>query len=331
MTVSHPILYLTRHFPSSIETALADLGEVLHPPEWRPPTADDLLGGLAGADVVVCTVADRFTPHMLRQVPRQARLLASFGVGVDHIPLAVAEEVGLAVSNTPGVLTEATADLTMALILATLRRLGEGERLVRAGQWTGWEPTQLLGRDVSGRVLGIVGLGRIGTAVARRASCGFGMRVQYANPRPVPPESLSGFEATPCPLDELLQTSDIVSLHCPATPETYHLLDRTRLQQMAPGSILINAARGSIVDERALAEALRTGPLAGAGLDVFEHEPEVPDALRQLDQVVLLPHLGSATVETRVAMGEAVLANIRAFLQGDRLPHLVAHRPPSLS
>jgi lactate dehydrogenase-like 2-hydroxyacid dehydrogenase len=251
-------------------------------------------------------------------------MLANFGVGYNHIDLAAARAAGLVVTNTPGVLTDATADLTLALILAVARRIGEGERLVRAGRWSGWTPTQLLGRSVAGATLGIIGFGRIGQAVARRASHGFGMEVGFWTPRPPEPAVAAAAGARACEsLEALLATSDFVSLHCPVSAETRGLINGTRLRQMRSSAFLINTARGEVVDEAALIAALRDGVIAGAGLDVYQGEPAIPDGLRELENVVLLPHLGSATREARLAMGLRALENLTAFFGGGALPDRV--------
>lgn len=320
MTQTKPTIYQTRRLPDEVESALSTLGEVQHPPGFRPPTADDLRKALRKSDAILCTVTDTFSANLLRTSGRRAGLLANIGVGVDNIDLETARSVGVRVSNTPGVLTEATAELTIALILAVLRRLGEGERLVRSGGWTGWEPTQLLGRSAHGLRLGVIGMGRIGATVARRAHAGLGMRILYASRSPVPPWELGGVEAKRVSLDTLLIESDVVTLHVPSTPDTHHLIDARRLALMRPLSVLINTARGTIVDEAALVAALSEGRLAGAGFDVYADEPKVPEALRAMEQVVLLPHLGSATLETRTAMGNLALSNLRAWFEGGPLP-----------
>jgi lactate dehydrogenase-like 2-hydroxyacid dehydrogenase len=283
----------------------------------RPLGPDGLQEALRTADALLCTVTDRLTADVLSAEPRRARLLANFGVGFNHIDTAAAKARGLAVSNTPDVLTEATADIAITLLLMASRRTGEGERHVRAGAWTGWRPTHMLGTQVSGKVLGLVGMGRIARAVARRAHHGFGMRVIFHDPYPPTPAEAAALGAEPrASLDEVLRESDFVSLHCPATPETRHLMNRERLKRMRPGAFLINTARGDVVDEAALVEALGNGTIAGAGLDVFEKEPQVSPALVAMENVVLLPHLGSATQETRIAMGMRALENLRLFFSG---------------
>jgi lactate dehydrogenase-like 2-hydroxyacid dehydrogenase len=231
-----------------------------------------------------------------------------------------AKERGVAVSNTPDVLTDATADLAMTLLLMVARRTGEGERHVRGGQWTGWRPTHMLGTQVSGKTIGLIGMGRIARAVAQRAHHGFGMKVIFHDPYPPPPEVAAALGAEPrASVDDVLREADFVSLHCPATAETHHLMNRERFGRMRPGAFLINTARGDVVDEAGLVEALESGRLAGAGLDVFEKEPQVTQALVTMDNVVLLPHLGSATEETRVAMGMRAFENLRLFFAGEPL------------
>ncbi|MEM1434777.1 MAG: D-glycerate dehydrogenase, partial [Pseudomonadota bacterium] len=282
---------------------------------------------LAWADVLCPTVTDRLDAALFEALPaaqQTTRLLANFGVGFNHIDLTAAHARGLRVTNTPGVLTDATAELTIAALLALARRLGEGERRVRAGRWHGWAPTQLLGQSLTGRTLGVFGFGRIGAAVARRAELGLGMRVRYLNRSPVAASVVKGLEAAPCTsLDELLAVSDVLSLHCPSTPETRGLLNAERLRQLRPGTLLVNTARGDLIDEAALATALSNGELAGAALDVHAREPVVEPALLTLENVVLLPHLGSATAATREAMGRRAALNIEAFAAGTPLPDLV--------
>ncbi len=264
-------------------------------------------------------MTDQVPADIFEQPGRRLRIVANFGVGVNLIDLAAATRAGVVVTNTPDVLTDCTADLTIGLMLMALRRLGEGERLVRAGRWDGWQPTQLLGRRVSGLTLGIVGMGRIGRAVADRARLGFGMTVRWAGRDPG-----SAAHAGRMALDDLLRTVDVVSLHCPATLETIGLLDARRIGLLRPDAVLINTARGALIDEIALAEALRTGRLRAAGLDVYREEPRVPAELLALDNVVLLPHLGSATVETRTAMGMLAADNLDAFFAGSPPPNRVA-------
>lgn len=314
---ARPAVVVTRRLPEAVEAELArDFDATLNPDD-RPLGPEGLKEALRSADAVLCTVTDRLNADVLSVEPRRARLLANFGVGFNHIDVEAAKARGLAVSNTPDVLTDATADIAVTLLLMVARRTAEGDRHVRSGAWTGWRPTHMLGTHVTGKTLGLVGLGRIARAVAQRAHHGFGMRVLYCDPFPPPPEVARSLGAEPRErLEQLLEESDFVSLHCPATPETRHLMNRERLARMRPTAYLINTARGDVVDEAALVEALRAGRIAGAGLDVFEREPAVTPDLLRMENVVLLPHLGSATVETRVAMGMRALENLRLFFQG---------------
>ena len=320
-----PTVVVTRRLPEPVERELVRDFDATLNPEDRPLGPDGLRRALQTADAVLCTVTDRLTADVLAVEPRRARLLANFGVGFNHIDVEAAKARGLAVSNTPDVLTDATADLAMTLLLCVTRRAGEGERHLRSGAWTGWRPTHMLGTQVSGKTLGLVGMGRIARAVAQRAHHGFGMRVIFHDPYPPAPEVARSLGAEPRErLEQVLEEADFVSLHCPATPETRHLMNAERLSLLKPGAYLINTARGDVVDEAALVAALRGGRLAGAGLDVFEREPEVSSELLALENVVLLPHLGSATRETRVAMGLRALENLRLFFQGAPLRDQVA-------
>jgi lactate dehydrogenase-like 2-hydroxyacid dehydrogenase len=321
--MSRPVVSVTRRLPREVEEALTARFDARLNADDHPMTQEELHAALRDADALLCTVTDRIGAAVIGAPPVRCRLLANFGVGFNHVDLPAARAAGIAVTNTPGVLTEATADLTIALMLAVARRIGEGERLVRAGRWTGWNPTQLMGQMVSGRTLGIIGFGRIGQAVARRASHGFGMRVLFTTPHPPPAEVAASLGAEARSLDALLAESDFVSLHSPATPATRHLMNASRLRRMRPGAYLINTARGDIVDEVALVNALREQTIAGAALDVYEGEPAVPMELRAMENVVLLPHLGSATEETRVAMGLRALANLAALFGGGELPDRV--------
>ena len=315
-----PAVVVTRRLPEPVERGLVRDFDATLNPEDRPLGPDGLRRALQTADAVLCTVTDRLTADVLAVEPRRARLLANFGVGFNHIDVEAAKARGLAVSNTPDVLTDATADLAMTLLLCVTRRAGEGERHLRSGAWTGWRPTHMLGTQVSGKTLGLVGMGRIARAVARRAHHGFGMRVVFHDPYPPSAEVAASLGAEPRDsLDDILREADFVSLHCPATPETRHLMNRERLARMRPEAYLINTARGDVVDEAALLEALRGRRIAGAGLDVFEREPEVTEGLLALENVVLLPHLGSATTETRVAMGMRALENLRLHFAGKSL------------
>jgi lactate dehydrogenase-like 2-hydroxyacid dehydrogenase len=312
-----PLVVVTRRLPEPVEKELSREFDARLNRDDRPLGPDGLQEALRTADALLCTVTDRLNAEVLSAEPRRARLLANFGVGFNHIDTEAAKARGLAVSNTPDVLTEATADIAMTLLLMASRRTGEGERHVRAGAWTGWRPTHMLGTQVSGKVLGLVGMGRIARAVARRAHHGFGMRVIFHDPYPPTPAEAAALGAEPrASLDQVLEEADFVSLHCPATPETRHLMNRDRLARMRPGALLINTARGDVVDEAALVEALSNGTIAGAGLDVYEKEPQVSPALLAMENVVLLPHLGSATQETRIAMGMRALENLRLFFSG---------------
>jgi glyoxylate reductase len=289
----------------------------------RPLSQADLVEAVKTADVLVPTVTDRIDSAVLSQAGPKLRLIASFGTGVDHIDLASARQRGITVTNTPGVLTEDTADMTMTLILAVPRRLAEGERLIRTGQWKGWGPTSMLGHRIWGKRLGIIGMGRIGTAVARRAR-GFGLAVHYHNRRRVHPDLEAELEATYWEsLDQMLARMDIISINCPHTPATYHLLSARRLKLLPRHTYIVNTSRGEVIDENALARMLVQGELAGAGLDVFEHEPAVNPKLLKLDNVVLLPHMGSATMEGRIDMGEKVIINIKTFADGHKPPDRV--------
>ena len=289
----------------------------------RPMTRDELAQAAAIADVLVPTLTDRIDKGILAQAGANLRLIANFGTGVDHIELAAARERGITITNTPGVLTEDTADMTMALILDVIRRVSQGERLIRSGAWTGWSPTHMLGNRLWGKRLGIVGMGRIGRAVARRAR-GFGLSIHYHNRRQLPEHRETELDATYWEsLDQMLARMDILSVNCPHTPATFHLLSARRLKLLKPGAVIVNTARGEVIDEQALARMLAAGEIAGAGLDVFEHEPAVNPKLLALENVVLLPHMGSATVEGRIDMGEKVIVNIKTFADGHKPPDRV--------
>ncbi|QTD57681.1 D-glycerate dehydrogenase [Parasphingorhabdus cellanae] len=289
----------------------------------RAFSREDLIAAMADCDVLVPTVTDHIDAEMIAAAPDRLKLIASFGAGVDHIDLAAARARKILVTNTPGVFTEDTADMTMALILSVPRRLAEGEKLMRSGQWEGWKPSGMLGHCIGGKKLGIIGMGRIGQAVARRAS-GFGLSIVYHNRRQLPPaveESLNASYVDD--LDELIQTCDIITIHCPRTPETHELINAGRIAMMKPSTYLINTARGDLIDENALIEALQQEKISGAGLDVYTREPAVDQRLLKLKNVVLLPHMGSATFEGREASGERVIANIRVWADGHRPPDQV--------
>jgi glyoxylate reductase len=323
MRSKRPFVIVTRKLPDLIETRMMELFACRLNLDDKPLDKRELMAAVGEADVLVPTVTDRIDAEVLEQAGPALKLVASFGTGIDHVDLAAAQARGIIVTNTPGVLTEDTADMTMALILAVSRRLAEGERLIRSGSWGGWGPTSMLGWRIWGKRLGILGMGRIGMALARRAK-GFGLSVHYHNRRPVPEDIESALEATYWEsLDQMLAHMDIVSVNCPHTPATYHLLSARRLRLLQPQAILVNTARGEIVDEETLMQLLETGAIAGAGLDVFEHEPAVDPRLRALDNVVLLPHMGSATIEGRIAMGEKVIINIKTFADGHRPPDRV--------
>jgi len=323
MRSKRPFVIVTRKLPDLIETRMMELFACRLNLDDKPLDKRELMAAVGEADVLVPTVTDRIDAEVLEQAGPALKLVASFGTGIDHVDLAAAQARGIIVTNTPGVLTEDTADMTMALILAVSRRLAEGERLIRSGSWGGWGPTSMLGWRIWGKRLGILGMGRIGMALARRAK-GFGLSVHYHNRRPVPEDIEGALEATYWQsLDQMLAHMDIVSVNCPHTPATYHLLSARRLRLLQPQAILVNTACGEIVDEETLMQLLETGAIAGAGLDVFEHEPAVDPRLRALDNVVLLPHMGSATIEGRIAMGEKVIINIKTFADGHRPPDRV--------
>jgi len=318
-----PRVIVTRKLPDLIETRMMELFDCKLNLDDRPFSRDDLAAAMAEAEVLVPTVTDEITADLIRNAGPQLKLIASFGTGVNHIALDAAKEKGITITNTPGVLTEDTADMTMALILAVARRLGEGERLLRAGKWQGWAPTAMLGMRLTGKRLGIVGMGRIGTAVAMRARA-FGLSIHYHNRRRLDPALEAEVEATYWEsLDQMLGHMDVVSLNCPHTPATYHLISGRRLRLMKPHAILVNTSRGQVVEEEALARALYSREIAGAGLDVYEREPEIHPRLLELDNVVLLPHIGSATHDGRFAMGERVIVNIKTFVDGHVPPNKV--------
>ncbi|WP_404424975.1 2-hydroxyacid dehydrogenase [Thalassospira australica] len=323
MTKKKPLVIVTRKLPEAIETRMMELFDARLNIDDVPMSKAELIEAVKQADVLVPTVTDRIDSAVLAHAGPNLRLIANFGTGVDHVDLQTARSRGITVTNTPDVLTEDTADMTMALILAVSRRVAEGERLIRSGEWTGWAPTSMLGHRIWGKRLGIVGMGRIGRALARRAK-GFGLSVHYHNRRRVHPDIEEELDATWWEsLDQMLAHVDVVSVNCPHTPATYHLLSARRLKLMQPHAILVNTARGEIVDEPALTRMLTDREIAGAGLDVFEHEPAVNPKLLELQNAVLLPHMGSATIEGRVDMGEKVLINIKTFVDGHTPPDRV--------
>ena len=314
---------VTRKLPDAVEARMRELFEVELNAEDRPLGVDALASAVARADVLVPTVTDRIDAAVLAHAGPQLKLITNFGAGFEHIDVAAANSRGITVTNTPGVLTEDTADMAMALILAVARRLVEGAKALEAGKFEGWTPTWMMGRRIRGKSLGIIGMGRIGQALAKRAKA-FGLSIHYHNRRPIPGHIAQALEATHWEsLDQMLARMDVVSLNCPHTPGTYHLLSARRLKLMPPRAILINTARGGVVDEAALASRLAEGGLAGAGLDVYENEPRVDPRLLKMPNVVLLPHLGSATLEGRAEMGDKVIINIKAFQDGHRPPDRV--------
>ncbi|MEC9345997.1 MAG: D-glycerate dehydrogenase [Pseudomonadota bacterium] len=322
-TARKPLVIVTRKLPDPIETRMMELFDTRLNLDDTPMSKSDLIEAVKLADVLVPTVTDRIDAGILSHANPNLRLIASFGTGVDHIDLAGARQRGITVCNTPGVLTEDTADMTMALILSVPRRLIEGVAMVRDGTFKGWSPTHMLGHRIWGKRLGIIGMGRIGTAVARRARA-FGVSIHYHNRRRVHESIENELEATYWEsLDQMLARMDIISVNCPHTPATYHLLSARRLKLLQSHAYVVNTARGEVIDENALTRMLRAGELAGAGLDVFEHEPAVNPKLVALENVVLLPHMGSATIEGRVDMGEKVLINIKTFVDGHTPPDRV--------
>jgi glyoxylate reductase len=323
MAKPKPVVVVTRKLPDIIETRMIELFDTRLNLSDSPLDGDELMEAVRSADVLVPTVTDRINSRVLEAADNRLKLIANYGAGVDHIDLNAARRQNVLVTNTPDVLTEDTADMTMALILAVPRRLTEGELVIREGRWEGWAPTWMLGRRVSGKRLGIVGMGRIGQAVARRARA-FNMSIHYHNRRRIHAEIEAELEAIYHEsLDQMLARVDIVTIHCPHTPATYHLLSARRLKLLQPSAYIVNTARGEIIDEVALVKMLRNREIAGAGLDVFENEPAVNPKLRQLDNVVLLPHMGSATIEGRVGMGECVIINIKSFIDGHTPPNRI--------
>lgn len=316
MNQKKPVVFLTRRLPESTETRMRELFDARLREEDTPLAHAELCAAAKTADVLVPTVTDRIDAEVIAAAGDQLKLIASFGTGVDHIDLAAAKARGITVTNTPGVLTEDTADVAMALMLAVPRRIAEGDKVARSGDWTGWAPTGMLGHRINGKRLGIVGMGRIGTAVARRAR-GFGLSIHYHNRKPVHPETEAELEATYWEsLDQMLGRVDIVSVNCPHTPATNRLLTRELLSMMQPSAYLVNTSRGEVIDEVALADLLTSRQIAGAGLDVYENEPDITAPLIGLPNVVLLPHIGSATIEGRLEMGDKVIINIQTFWDG---------------
>ena len=321
-----PLVIITRKLPDVVETRMRELFDARLNVDDRPMSHAELAEAMREADVLVPTVTDRIDAGLIAQAGEQMKLIANFGNGVDNIDVVSALRRGITVTNTPGVLTEDTADMTMGLILSVSRRIAEGAQAIPSGEWSGWSPTWMLGRRITGKRLGIVGMGRIGQAVARRAKA-FGLSVHYHNRRRVAASVEAELEATYWDsLDQMLARMDIVSINCPHTPATYHLLSARRLKYLRPHAIVVNTARGEIIDENALTRMLEAGEIAGAGLDVFEHEPAVNPklvALARQGRVTLLPHMGSATQEGRIDMGEKVIINVKTFMDGHRPPDRV--------
>jgi len=326
MSKKKPLVVVTRKLPAVVETRMRELFDAQLNIDDKPMSQAALVEAVKAADVLVPTITDKIDAAVIAQAGEQLRLIANFGNGVDNIDVASAVQRGITVTNTPGVLTNDTADMTMALILAVARRIAEGARVIPDDEWAGWSPTWMLGRRITGKRLGIVGMGRIGQALARRAAA-FGLSIHYHNRRRIDPRIEEPLDATYWDsLDQMLARMDVVSVNCPHTPATYHLLSARRLKLMKPDAILVNTARGEIVDETALARMLEAGELAGAGLDVFESEPAINPRLLKLarqHKIVVLPHMGSATHEGRADMGEKVIVNIRTFMDGHKPPDRV--------
>ncbi|WP_147107683.1 D-glycerate dehydrogenase [Tateyamaria sp. syn59] len=314
---------VTRRLPAEVETRLSELFDVTLREEDTAMSRSEIVEAMKTADVLVPTITDAIDGAMIGQAGERLKLIANYGAGVDNIDVSTARQRGILVSNTPGVLTDDTADMTMGLILAVTRRLPEGLAAMQSGAWDGWAPTAFLGGRVAGRRLGILGMGRIGQAIARRAAA-FGMQVHYHNRRRLRPETEEELEATWWEsLDQMVARMDVISVNCPHTPSTFHLMNARRLKLMKPDAVIVNTSRGEVIDENALTRMLRAGEIAGAGLDVYENGTEVNPRLRELSNVVLLPHMGSATRESRIEMGEKVIINIKTFDDGHRPPDQV--------
>ena len=326
MSRNKPLVVVTRKLPDAVETRMRELFDTRLNLDDRPMSQQELVDAVKTAHVLVPTVTDRIDQGLISQAGENLKLIANFGNGVDNIDVAAAARKGITVTNTPNVLTEDTADMTMGLMIAVSRRIAEGVQVIEGGEWKGWSPTWMLGRRIWGKRLGIIGMGRIGTAVARRARA-FGLSIHYHNRKRVNPATEEELEAIYWEsLDQMLARMDIISVNCPHTPATFHLLSARRLALMQPNALLINTARGQVIDEDALVRALSEGKLAGAGLDVFEHEPAVrPEFidLARSGKIVILPHMGSATIEGRMEMGERVIINIRTVMDGHRPPDRV--------
>ena len=315
--MSKPKVIVTRKWPEPVEAQLKELYDVQLNENDVAMTPDEMKAALNNCDAFCPTVTDPVNADVLGTPDISAKIIASYGVGFNHIDLDAAKARSLTVTNTPEVLTDCTADIAMGLLLAAARRITEGERHLRAGEWTGWRPTHMMATKVTGKTLGCIGFGRIAQAMAQRAHFGFGMNVIFSDPYPPPQEVINKFGATQMSIEEVLQQADFVSLHCPGGKDTYHLLNDERIGMMQKHAVLVNSARGDVIDNQALIRALKSGTIAGAGLDVFEGEPKLDPGFLDCENAVLLPHLGSASVETRIAMGERVLANLKAFFAGE--------------
>ncbi|SEW27493.1 glyoxylate reductase [Cognatiyoonia koreensis] len=314
---------VTRRLPDIVETRMSELFNVRLREDDTPMTREELIGAVADADILVPSITDQIDAGLIGRASERLKLIANYGAGVDNIDVATARQRGILVSNTPGVTTEDTADMTMALILGVTRRVPEGMRLAQSGEWSGWSPTAMLGGRLRGRRLGILGMGRIGQAVAKRAAA-FGLQVHYHNRKRLRPEIEDALEATYWEsLDQMVARMDIISINCPHTPSTFHLMNARRLKLMKPDAVIVNTSRGEVIDENAMTRMLRAGEIAGAGLDVFERGHEINPRLQALPNAILLPHMGSATVEGRIEMGEKVIINIKTFADGHRPPDLV--------
>jgi len=314
---------VTRRLPDAVETRLKELFNVTLRDDDTPMTREELVAAVQTADVLVPCITDKIDAGLIGQAGDRLKLIANFGAGIDHVDVNTARQRGILVSNTPGVVTEDTADMTLALMLSVTRKIPQGLNIMQSGEWGGWSPTANLGGRLGGRRLGILGMGRIGQAVARRAAA-FGMQIHYHNRKRLRPEVEDALEATYWDsLGQMVARMDIISINCPHTPSTFHLMNARRLKLLKPTAVIVNTSRGEVIDENALTRMLRAGELAGAGLDVYEHGTDINPRLRQLDNVVLLPHMGSATVEGRMEMGEKVIINIKTFADGHRPPDLV--------
>ncbi|MEK9705087.1 MAG: D-glycerate dehydrogenase [Paracoccaceae bacterium] len=314
---------LTRRLPEPVETRLKELFDVTLRDHDTPMSRAELVDAVKSCDVLVPTITDKIDAGLLGQAGENLKLIANFGAGIDHIDVETARQRGILVSNTPDVVTEDTADMAMALLMAVVRKIPQGLQAMQSGEWTGWSPTAYLGGRLGGRRLGILGMGRIGQAVARRASA-FGMQIHYHNRRRLRPEIEDTLGATYWEsLDQMVARMDILSINCPHTPSTFHLMNARRLRLLKPSAVIVNTSRGEVIDENALTRMLRANELAGAGLDVYEHGTDINSRLRELENVVLLPHMGSATLEGRIEMGEKVIINIKTFADGHRPPDMV--------